>query len=60
MDPEIGFVNSFRGPLKKCTNRRAYKPAMHHYFLIFHAVEAFKGQRKRIEQLEPVPKAYRK
>ncbi len=32
-----GIVNSFRGPpsLKKCTIRRAFKPAMQHCFLTF-------------------------
>jgi hypothetical protein len=33
--PEIAFANSFRGPLKKCTNRRPFKLAMQHNFLIF-------------------------
>ncbi len=37
-DPEIAFANSFRGPLKKCTNRRPFKLAMQHNFSIFHAV----------------------
>ncbi len=35
LDPEIKFANSFRGPLKKCTNHRAFKPAMQHRFLTF-------------------------
>ena len=29
------FVNSSRGPLKKCTNRRAFKLATHQLFLTF-------------------------
>ena len=37
-DPEIAFANSFRGPLKKCTNRRPFKLAMQHNYSIFHAV----------------------
>jgi hypothetical protein len=34
-DPEIAFANSFRGPLKTCTNRRPFKLAMQHKFLTF-------------------------
>ena len=34
-DPEITFANSFRVSLEMCTNRRAFKPAMQHYFLTF-------------------------
>jgi hypothetical protein len=34
-DPEIAFANSFRGPLKKCTNRRFFMLAMTHNFLNF-------------------------
>ena len=37
-DPEITFVNSFRGPWKKCTNRRAFKVANAIPFRFFHAV----------------------
>jgi hypothetical protein len=43
-DPEISFANSFRGPLKKCTNRRPFKLAMQHKFSIFHAVGRAAGQ----------------
>jgi hypothetical protein len=34
-DPQISFANPFRGPLKKCTNRRPFKLAMQHKFLTF-------------------------
>ena len=37
-DPKITFVNSFRGPWKKCTNRRAFKVANAIPFRFFHAV----------------------
>jgi hypothetical protein len=37
-DPEIAFANSFRGPLKKCTNHRPFKSAKVKTFSNFHAV----------------------
>ena len=37
--PKNSIVNFFRGPLKKCTNRRPFKSAKVKTFSIFHAVD---------------------
>jgi hypothetical protein len=47
-DPEIALTNSFRG-LKKCTNRRPFKPAMTHNFLTFPRT----GSAVRVMMAEP-------
>jgi hypothetical protein len=54
-DPEITFVNSFRGSLEMCTNRRPFKTAKVKTFSTFHVVVTWLKPQAHCPAGSPLP-----